>query len=56
MKTTIYIRVEDEEKWAEIENKSEWVADMLNGNEVALDRRVRRIVQEELQNMQSGNY
>lgn len=46
MRTTIYIRKEDEDLWAEIDNKSEWVADMLNGNSTDLERRIRRIVTE----------
>jgi hypothetical protein len=53
IRTTVYIREEDVEKWQAIEWKSKWVADMLNGNESDLDRRVRRIVKEELANVQS---
>lgn len=53
IRTSIYIREEDIEKWQAIEWKSKWIADMLNGNESDLDRRVRRIVQEELAKLQN---
>ena len=46
MKTTVYIRKEDEELWESIENKSQWIADMLNGNETDLERRIKRIARE----------
>lgn len=48
MRTSIYIKPEDEELWKQIEWKSKWVSDMLNGNESDLDKRVRRIVIEEV--------
>lgn len=48
MRTSIYIKPEDEELWKQIEWKSKWVSDMLNGNESDLDKRVRRIVKEEV--------
>lgn len=53
MRTTVYIRDEDVAKWEAIEWKSKWVADMLNGNESDLDRRIRRIVKEEIEKLQN---
>ena len=53
MKTTIYIRKEDEELWQAIENKSQWIADMLNENDTELDRRIKRLAREVFEDIQS---
>lgn len=47
MRTTIYIKDKDLEKWQAIRNKSEWVEDMLNGQETGWERKVRQIAKEE---------
>lgn len=53
MQTTIYIREEDIELWQALQNKSQWIHDMLNGNETDLERRIRTIVKQELALLQS---
>ena len=56
MKATIYIRPDNEERWAEIDRKSEWVNDMLSGEEPSFDRKVRRVVEQVLQEKASRGY
>lgn len=46
MHTTIYIRKEDELRWKELGNKSQWISDMLNGNATDLDKRIKREVEQ----------
>ena len=48
MRVTIYIKKEDEQLWQVIGNKSQWVSDQLNGSDTDIDRRIRRIVKEEV--------
>lgn len=47
MRVTVWIRKENEDKWAEIDNKSDWINSQLDGTEPDLERRVRRIAREE---------
>lgn len=55
MKTTVYIRKEDEEAWESIQNKSQWISDMLNDNDTDLDRRIKQLVEKEL-NRREASY
>lgn len=58
MKTTIWIREDDIEAWKALENKGQWIHDMLRGNATDLDRRIRKIaveaVNEELDRREAG--
>lgn len=58
MRATIYIKDEQLEQWQALENKSQWVHDMLSGDSTDLDRRIRKIVAEvvaeELAKRESG--
>lgn len=44
----IYIQVDNEAAWVEIGNKSEWVNDMLRGNQPKLSEVVRKLVRDEV--------
>jgi hypothetical protein len=48
MRVTVYIRRDNEDKWATIENKSDWLNSVLDGQETTLERKVRRMVKEML--------
>lgn len=57
MKATIYIHLENEEAWKALENKSEWVNDMLEGNEPEGDKRIRKVAEEVFNKMlEERNY
>lgn len=57
VRTAVYIKPENVAKWEEIEHKSEWVNDMLSGEEPGFDKKVRKIVKEELDELaRTGSY
>lgn len=56
MRAAVYIRPENEEAWAELSNKSEWVNDMLSGDEPSLERKIRRIAAEVFEEKANGGY
>lgn len=46
MHTTIYIKEDNREKWKQIQNKSQYVNDCLDGSEDDLERKMRRIMKD----------
>ena len=55
MQVTVYIRQDNVDKWLALDNKSEWINDMLAGDEPSLERKIRRIALEVVQE-QSQQY
>ena len=55
IKAMVYIRPDNIDKWQAIDNKSEYINDLLSGDEASLERKVRIIVKQELQAIQ-GQY